>query len=80
MIRSLLCLCLSCMAAGEISVAEGLVECVNSQGAPTDISILEKNRLGPTRVSFQSQVWRDIPWRHELLIKRSGVTISLSFF
>ncbi|MEY4667585.1 MAG: hypothetical protein RL518_284 [Pseudomonadota bacterium] len=49
--------------------AEGLVEYVRSVGAPSEISVVEKNADGPLRVAFQSQVWRDIPWRHELLIK-----------
>lgn len=56
------------------SLAEGLVEYVHSKGAPTEISVTEQSALGPTRVSFQSQVWRDIPWRHELLIKHPHKT------
>ena len=51
------------------SAAEGLLDYVMSKGAPTEVSVLEKGEHGPIRVSFQSQVWREIPWRHELLIK-----------
>jgi PhoPQ-activated pathogenicity-related protein len=52
-----------------LSKAEGLLDYVRSQGAPTNISVTEKNHVGPNRISFQSQVWREIPWRHELIIK-----------
>ena len=49
--------------------AEGLIEYVHSQGAPTDISLVENDSVGPRRIAYQSQVWRNIPWQHELLIK-----------
>lgn len=49
--------------------AEGLADYVASTGRPSDISVLEHRDKEPVRVSFQSQVWRGIPWRHELLIK-----------
>lgn len=52
-----------------LSSADGLVDYVRSIGKPKEIVVLVKSDLGPTRVSFQSQVWRDIPWRHEILIK-----------
>jgi PhoPQ-activated pathogenicity-related protein len=57
------------LGQGQVVLAEGLVDYVRSKGAPTEISVLDKGALGPSRVSFQSQVWRDIPWRHELFIK-----------
>jgi PhoPQ-activated pathogenicity-related protein len=53
--------------------AEGLADYVASTGRPSDISILDRLGSEPVRVSFQSQVWRGVPWRHELLIKHPHV-------
>ena len=53
--------------------AEGLADYVASTGRPSDISVLEHRDKEPVRVSFQSQVWRGVPWRHELLIKHPQV-------
>ena len=71
MSRFFLCMLMAIGVFGRapLSLADGLVDYVRSVGRPTEITVLDKNDVGPTRVSFQSQVWRDIPWRHELLIK-----------
>ena len=58
-----------CIGRSNVTFADGLVDYLRSKGPPTDISIIERGPSGPSRVSFQSQVWRDIPWRHELIIK-----------
>lgn len=49
--------------------ADGLQRYVSRLGPPSHIEIKERDAAGPTRIAFQSQVWREIPWRHELIIK-----------
>ncbi len=54
--------------AREVS-AEGLESYLASLGPASAIKVMESTPSGPTRVVFQSQVWRGIPWTHELLVK-----------
>lgn len=49
--------------------AEGLESYLASLGPASAIKVVEATPSGPARVAFQSQVWRGIPWRHELLVK-----------
>ena len=59
-----------CVFAGAAHVtADQLQHYIESTGAPQHITVTEKGSLGPIRISFQSQVWRDIPWQHELLLQ-----------
>jgi PhoPQ-activated pathogenicity-related protein len=55
------------------ALGEGLADYVVSTGRPSDISVLDRHGSEPVRVSFQSQVWRGVPWRHDLLIKHPHV-------
>lgn len=50
-------------------VADGLDTYLATLGPATDIRVQESAPLRPSRIAFQSQVWRDIPWRHEILVK-----------
>jgi PhoPQ-activated pathogenicity-related protein len=53
--------------------ADGLAGYLASLGPATAVEVAEKDPLGPTRIVFQSQVWRSVPWRHELIIKNPEV-------
>jgi len=64
---------------GRDANAEGLDSYVSSLGRPTEVSVLERDALGPSRVSFQSQVWRSIPWRHELIVKAPAKLVRSDF-
>jgi PhoPQ-activated pathogenicity-related protein len=62
-IATLLLICLS-----RLATAEGLSSYLTTLAPAADVVVLDRALRGPTRVSFQSQVWRSIPWRHELLV------------
>jgi len=49
--------------------ADGLATYLASVGPATAVQVTEQQAHGPTRISFQSQVWRSLPWRHELIVK-----------
>lgn len=49
--------------------AEGLQSYVASLGSPSAVRVLEHDDAGPTRVAFKSQVWRGVPWSHEIIVK-----------
>lgn len=49
--------------------ADALQAYVSRLGPPSNMEVKERDAGGPTRITFQSQVWREIPWRHELIIK-----------
>jgi len=76
------CLCLLAIGiavSGAVAKADGLDSYVSSLGRPTEISVLERDVHGPSRVSFQSQVWRSIPWRHELIVKAPAKLLRSDF-
>lgn len=64
---------LVCLSTLSSAFGEGLADYVVSTGRPSDISVLDRHGSEPVRVSFQSQVWRGVAWRHELLIKHPHV-------
>jgi PhoPQ-activated pathogenicity-related protein len=49
--------------------ADGLESYLATLGSPSSVKVLEGTTSASTRVAFQSQEWRGIPWTHELLIK-----------
>lgn len=49
--------------------AEGLESYLATLGSPSSIKVVEGPTAATTRVAFQSQEWRGLPWTHELLIK-----------
>lgn len=51
------------------ATADGLSSYLATAAPAADAAVLEQATHGPARVSFQSQVWRSIPWRHELIVK-----------
>lgn len=64
---------------GRAVQAEGLDSYLLRLGRPTEVSVLEHNEHGPSRVSFQSQEWRSIPWRHELIVKAPAKLLRSDF-
>lgn len=53
--------------------ADGLESYLSSLGAAADVSVVARSAAGPSEITFQSQVWRSIPWRHRLIVKAPAV-------
>jgi PhoPQ-activated pathogenicity-related protein len=56
-----------------LALADGLTSYLGSLGPATAVEVTERQSTGPARIAFQSQVWRSLPWRHELIVKTPSV-------
>lgn len=61
------------LSVSRLALADGLASYLGSLGPATAIQITEQNPNGPARISYQSQTWRSLPWRHELIVKTPSV-------
>jgi PhoPQ-activated pathogenicity-related protein len=61
------------LSVSRLALADGLASYLGSLGPASAIEVRERSPNGPARISFQSQTWRSLPWRHELIVKTPSV-------